>query len=222
MNFKKMILRALFMPLGLIKELIKISNQGARDILNKTKYPHAIIDGGCCFTEDSTIGNHSHLFSNCIINHSNIGNYTYIGRNSLIQNTTIGNYCSISHEFNCGLGNHPLDQFSTSPIFYRKNNPLHLSIVTKDTEFQEYKPISIGHDVWIGSRVTILDGINVGNGAVIASGAVVTKDIPPYAIVGGVPAKIIKYRLTENSNDNIQKNWWYNDPHTILSNIINK
>lgn len=107
MKTSKILFRIILMPLGLCKELLRISNQGVRDIINKKKYPHAIIDRGSCFTDDSTIGTNSHIFQNCIVNHSHIGNYTYIGRNSLIQNTTIGNYCSISHDLNCGLGNHP-------------------------------------------------------------------------------------------------------------------
>jgi maltose O-acetyltransferase len=64
--------------------------------------------------------------------------------------------------------------------------------------FQEEKPVYIGNDVWIGSRVTILPGVKIGNGVIIGAGAVVTKDVPDYAIVGGNPAKIIRYRLEEN------------------------
>ena len=64
---------------------------------------------------------------------------------------------------------------------------------------EEYKPIFIGDDVWIGTRVTIVDGVTIGNGAVIAAGAVVTKDVPEYAVVGGVPAMIIKYRMKDSN-----------------------
>ena len=216
MKGEKYILRAIFMPWGLIKELCQLANRGARDFINKRKFTHAIIDNGCCFTDDSQIGECSHLFANCIVNHTSIGNYTYIGRNSLIQNTKIGNYCSISHEVICGLGRHPLNLFSTSPVFYRKNNPLCLQIVDKNMDFEEYLPVNIGHDVWIGTRAIIMDGVNVGNGAVIAAGAVVTKDVPPYAIVGGVPAKIIKYRFERDLVDEQQKEWWNNDPKSVL------
>lgn len=219
MKLQKAIIRLIFIPLGLLKGIIHMSNKGARDIQNKRKFSHAIIDNDCCFTDDATVGTNSHIFSNCIINHSKIGNYTYIGRNSLIQNTTIGNYCSIAHELNCGLGNHPLNLFSTSPLFYRKQNPLHVEVIKENYPIQEYKPISIGHDVWIGARVTIIDGVNIGNGAVIATGAVVTKDIPPYAIAAGVPAKIIKYRNINNQNSNLSQEWWNNTPQAILSAI---
>ena len=219
MKITKKILRISLIPVGIIKELCLLANKGARDLINKRKYHHAIIDNGCCFTDDSVVGERAHLFANCIINHTSIGNYTYIGRNSLIQNTNIGNYCSISHEVICGLGRHPLDLFSTSPVFYRRNNPLYLQIVNKDIEFEEYLPINIGHDVWIGARAIIMDGVNIGNGAVIAAGAVVTKDVPPYAIVGGVPAKIIKYRSEHDFVDKQPKEWWNYDPKLVLLKI---
>lgn len=210
------------MPCGLIKELCRIANKGARDFINKKKFFRAIIDSGCCFTDDSQIGENSHLFANCIINHSSIGNYTYIGRDSLIQNAKIGNYCSISHEVICGLGRHPLDLFSTSPVFYRKNNPLCQQVIDKNMKFEEYLPVNIGHDVWIGARAIIMDGINVGNGAVIAAGAVVTKDVPDYAIVGGVPARIIKYRSERDCVVNQRTEWWNYDPKLVLLKIEEK
>ena len=114
-----------------------------------------------------------------------------------MQNTTIGNYCSIARNVSIGLGLHPLNLFSTSPIFYKRQNALLLDLISKDNEFKEYQPITIGNDVWIGANAIIMDGITIGNGAVIAAGAVVTKNVPAYAIMGGVPAKLIKYRFAE-------------------------
>ena len=212
---KKIILRLIFLPFGLIQKLMQLANSGARDIINNKRFPHAIIDNGCCFTEDTIIKQHSHIFENCTINHSYIGEYTYIGPNGKIQNTTIGNYCSIASNCLCGLGSHPLSLFSTSPIFYKTQNPFKIKIITRDLEFEENKPINIGHDVWIGARVTILDGVHIGNGAVIAAGAVVTKDVPDYAIVAGVPAKIIKYRNI--SQEESKSSWWNLSPEDAYS-----
>lgn len=194
---------------------MQLANSGARDIINNKRFPHAIIDNGCCFTEDTIIKQYSHIFENCTINHSYIGEYTYIGPNGKIQNTTIGNYCSIASNCLCGLGSHPLSLFSTSPIFYKTQNPFKIKIITRDLDFEENKPINIGHDVWIGARVTILDGVHIGNGAVIAAGAVVTKDVPDYAIVAGVPAKIIKYRNI--SQEESKSSWWNLSPEDAYS-----
>lgn len=197
---------------GILKEWIRIGNKGARDMEMQSRFSHAIIDTGCSATSDTRIGIDSHILSDCILNHSQIGSYTYICRHALIQNTTIGNYCSISHELICGLGKHPLDMFSTSPLFYRKRNTFNIQVVEANSDFVEYAPVHIGNDVWIGARVIIMDGVSVGDGAVIAAGAVVTKDVPPYAVVGGVPAKIIKYRHSVERQRILQDSKWWELP----------
>ena len=212
------LLRLFYLPFGFMKAIIKIANDQARDFELRRRYSQAIISDGCCMTADVVLGAKTTIMNGCIINHSSIGNYTYISRHSLIQNASIGNYCSISHEFICGLGAHPLDQFSTSPLFYRKKNCFNIEVVNENSDFVEYKDIHIGNDVWIGARVTILDGVSVGNGAVIATGAVVTKDVPPYAIVAGVPARIIKYRASEDEiKTYTSSRWWDLSPYKAMA-----
>lgn len=122
-----------------------------------------------------------------------LGDYSYVGGNSVIQNTIIGNFCSVASDARIGLGIHPINLKSTHPAFY---SPHRLWDIEPDLSLniQEYKTIVIGNDVWIGTRVTIIDGVSIGDGSIIAAGAVVVKDVPPMAIVGGVPAKLIKYR----------------------------
>lgn len=218
MKIQQILTRTLFGTIGLFKELVEIVNRRGRDTENRHRFPHVIIDDGVCMTSDNQIGQKSHILSNTILNHVNIGSYTYIGENSIFQNTSIGNYCSISREVFCGLGSHPLDLFSTSPLFYRRHNTFGLEIVNDDSSYVEYQPITIGNDVWIGARAIIMDGVTIGNGAVIAAGSIVTKDVPPYAIVAGVPAKTIRYRHNE---ENIKKltdsNWWNEDPYNVIN-----
>ncbi|WP_284041531.1 CatB-related O-acetyltransferase [Polaribacter sp. Z014] len=212
----KSLKRIWWMPIGLIKGLFKLANDNARDIENKKRFPKAIIYSGSSFSLDSTLGVNSCVLSRSTINHSNIGNYTYCSNNALIQNATIGNYCSIADDVIIGLGSHPLHFFSTAPIFYRKQNLLRIKLVDKDLDFEEYKPIKIGNDVWIGTRAIIMDGVTIGDGAVIAAGAIVTKDVPPYAVVVGIPAKIIKFRFNKIEIEKLLKsNWWQKNAEEV-------
>ena len=155
---------------------------------------------------------------NCIIgNDINIGDYTFIGSGTRIETNTesIGKYCSIAPDVKIGVGPHPINYFSTSPVFYAKYRG-----VVKEDMFDEYKLSGftiIEHDVWIGTNAVILAGVRIGTGAVVGSGAVVTKDVEPYAIVGGVPAKLIKYRFDRKTIDRLLESKWWEKDIEILS-----
>ena len=214
----KLIKRAIWMPLGLLKGLWMLANDKARDVSNKRNFSNAAIDSGSFISSDTVIGTNAHILSGCYVNNSTIGSYTYVNRNSFIQYTTIGNYCSIATDVIIGQGLHPLNRFSTSPIFYKAKNALNLQLVSEDLDFAEYKPVTIGSDVWVGTRVIIMGGITIGHGAVLASGAVITKDVPPYAIMGGVPAKVIKYRFNnEVQQQLLETKWWEKDARQVFS-----
>lgn len=159
--------------------------------------------------KNSKKGEHVKLYSKFTIINSIINNYSYISANSNIRNTEIGKFCSIGPNFMCGLAIHPIDGISTSPFFYstKKQCGVTISEVNKIKEFGEVK---IGNDVFIGANVTISTNLTIGNGVVIAAGSVVVKDIPDYAIVGGVPAKIIKYRYSEEIIEQLLKLEWWN------------
>lgn len=147
---------------------------------------------------------------------SSIGRYTYIGRNSTVCNTRVGNFCSIADKCIISPGKHPMHMVSTSPVFYNRSNVLKKCF--NEVSFEEYDPISIGNDVWIGTNALIMGGITVGNGAIIGAGAVVTRDVPPYSIVGGVPANIIKMRFDENTITDLEKiSWWEFDDKQLLN-----
>lgn len=161
----------------------------------------------------------THIYRFTHIVNSKIGKYTYIGIGNKIIHSDIGNFCSIASDVNIGLEEHTLQNISTSPIFTEVHNATGHSWI-KQSAFIPFKRTYIGNDVWIGSRALIKSGIKIGNGAVIAAGAVVTKDVPPYAIVGGVPAKIIKYRFSEDIINELQKSEWWNLPdETIIRHL---
>ena len=198
-----------FLPIGLMRKLIELAGEGARDIHNKKRFAGSIVDSGCRIDKESSLAANTHILENCEVSRSRINEYSYVGKNSIIQNAEIGKFCSIAREVFIGLGTHPIDEFSTSTLFYRRKNTFGIELMDRDLEFEEYRKTEIGNDVWIGARAMILDGVKIGHGAIIAAHAVVTKDVPPYAIVGGVPARIIKYRFGE---DRIRKllalSWW--------------
>lgn len=220
MNIKLIFTRIVYVPQGFIVGLVKMANKHARDFENRRRFAKSKIDAGCSFTKDSFIGHNTHILAGTKLNHSRIGNFSYCNFNVLIQNANIGNYCSIAQDVIIGLGNHPTHLFSTSPVFYKVKNTLNVKVIEKNLDFDEYKTITIGSDVWIGARTVILDGVTVGHGAVIAAGSVVTKDVPPYAIVGGVPAKIIKFRFSNEKIERLlESKWWLRNINEIKNNI---
>lgn len=148
-----------------------------------------------------------------------IGNYSYIGKGTIIHNTTIGKFCSISDFCVIGLPNHSLSTLSTSPLFTKVHNGTKSVWVDKDVPHEPVN-VRIGNDVWIGYRVIIPSNVTIGNGAVIAAGAVVTKDVPPYAIVGGVPAKIIKYRFNKEVIEKLLELRFWDKPDEEIKNNI--
>lgn len=125
-----------------------------------------------------------------------IGKYSYINRDSSAENCTIGNYCSISSGVFINPHEHNLRFRSTHPFADQ---------CTKEPQ----APVSIGHDVLISLNAVILRGVTVGNGAVIAAGAVVTKDVLPYEIVGGVPAKHIGWRFEKEEQNLLENSQWF-------------
>ncbi|MCB0478134.1 MAG: CatB-related O-acetyltransferase [Crocinitomicaceae bacterium] len=138
-----------------------------------------------------------------------IGNGTYIGCRSVIGNCeSIGNYCSISKDVKIGMSNHPLDLVSTSPRFYLKK----YGKVSEDLyNHDKIKPTIIQDDVLISSNVVILENLTIGRGAVIAAGAVVTENVEPYSIVGGVPARHIKFRFDKEKIERLMSLDYGND-----------
>lgn len=154
------------------------------------------------------------------VNKSVVGFGTVIGGGTNLSNSLIGRFCSIAGGIHIVTPTHPLDMVSTYPGFFNtcNNYPFGKSKTRKD-EFLHTSngfSVEIGNDVWIGEGVTFKGGVCIGDGAVIGMNATVTKDVPPYAIVGGVPARIIKYRMNEEQiKKMLEIKWWDWSPDLI-------
>jgi len=167
-----------------------------------------------------SFGNFVSIKDGASIGKSSFGDFTYIGFNTKVSRAKIGRFCYIGPDVKIGLGGkHPSNFVSTHPIFYSIQKQAQITFADKNY-FEEYADIIIENDVWVGANALITEGVRIENGAIIAAGAVVTKDVPPYAVVGGVPAKIIKYRFEE---DVIQKlledKWWEKDIYWLKENF---
>lgn len=146
---------------------------------------------------------------------SHIGYGSYIGNNSRIVSSRIGKYSCIAPNVRTTSGTHPTDYISMHPAFFSTRGQAGFTFVNEqkfDEKTDRAHHTVIGNDVWIGDSALLMEGITVGDGAVIAAGAVVTKDVPPYAIVGGVPAKIIRYRFNDEKIEFLKDfKWWNKD-----------
>lgn len=157
---------------------------------------------------NSTIDKTAVINSGSSVSASKVGKYSYCGYDCEISNAEIGNYCSIAGQVFIGGAEHPMDWVSTSPVFQNVKHSGSTKRFCKK-ELEPSKKTLIGNDVWIGYRAIIKQGVKIGDGAVIASGAVVTKDVVPYSVVGGCPAKHIRFRFSENIiNEMLAIKWW--------------
>jgi len=157
-------------------------------------------------------GNYNTLYEGAQLSSVSLGDFSYVGMNSRLANTEIGKFACVGPDAIMGLGKHPAREFvSMHPAFYSILKQAQITFVSEPC-FEEFAPIRIGNDVWIGARVIILDGISVGNGAIVGAGAVLTKDVPAYAVVGGVPARVLRYRFQPDEIDFLEKlKWWDRD-----------
>lgn len=184
-------------------------------IYNSQLNNNVVINNNCS-VHTSKLSNNIIIYPNSQVSNTVIGDFSYLASNGRLNLVKCGKFCSLGPDLIMGHGEHPTDFISTSPVFFSTMKQCGTSFSSKDY-FKECKTTTIGNDVWIGARVFIQDGIKIGNGAIIAAGAIVVKDVPDYAIVGGVPARIIRYRFSEDVIQQLLNiKWWEWEENKII------
>lgn len=153
-----------------------------------------------------------------------LGAFSY-ANSALSHEWSIGRYCSIGRGVTVMGPEHPVDRVSSSPFTYSLGLPS-LTAYFEDTNQAPYRPrrfagklatVSLGHDVWVGNEVLFARGVRVGDGAIVAARAVVTRDVPPFSIVGGIPARVIRMRFPDETLEKIAgSSWWQYGPDVIV------
>jgi chloramphenicol O-acetyltransferase type B len=162
---------------------------------------------GCSLFEVSLAGPNV-IYQNCRLVTATLGAYSYIAEGANASRVNVGRFCSIGPSFKTGFGNHPTNFVSTHPVFYSTRKQGGITFAEKSS-FDEDQTTYIGHDVWIGANTFVKDGVSIGHGAIVAAGSVVTRDVTPFAIVGGVPARCIRSRFSEDQVEKLlELKWW--------------
>ena len=176
-----------------------------KNLFNQRISPLAIV------SSNSYVDKSAYIYRGVKVKEAVIGAHTYIAAYTDVENAEIGKYCSIADHCRIGMSSHSLQYLSTSSIFTQTINALQEKWTEKDVFEQKSvdERVFLGNDVWVGTHALINGGIHIGDGACIAAGAVVVKDVPPYAIVGGVPAKLIRYRFSQEVIEKLEEiRWW--------------
>lgn len=165
----------------------------------------------------AVLGRYTEIGARTAFAESSLGDYSYVVNDADVIYTTIGKFCSIAAHTRINPGNHPMQRASQSHFSYRSS--AYFDDVEDDADFFAWRratPVTIGHDVWIGHGAIILPGRSIGTGAVVAGGAIVTKDVPDYTIVAGNPARIIRRRFPEEIALRLKALAWWDWEHARL------
>lgn len=189
------------------------------DVANSAMVYHGARVKESILDENSVVGNFSRvdysklkLYArvdrNNHLYYATLGCHSYTGMNGVLMHTTIGNFCSISWNVSIGGANHDYERVTQHSFLYNTQDKIRPDDC--DIAYDRFtEKTLVGNDVWIASGAVITRGVTIGDGAIIGSNAVVTKDVPPYAIVGGVPARVIKYRFSpEVITILLRLKWW--------------
>lgn len=175
----------------------------------RRRFPRSVIHVGATLSDDSGMDEASVLFAEAALLDSRLGAFSYVQARTVVTAADIGPFCSIAANVCIGLAAHPTHMVSTSPVFYDPAQPLPKFLVRERRLTSTLPRTSIGADVWVGQNALVRAGVRVGVGAVIGAGAVVTRDVAPYSIVGGSPARLIRRRFADDLCDRLlESRWW--------------
>lgn len=166
---------------------------------------------------DTVLGRYTEVEQRSRLREVELGDYSYVMEDCAIWCAKIGKFVNIAAAVRINATNHPTWRATLHHFTYRAGD--YFEGATDETEFFDWRrgnAVTIGHDVWIGHGATILPGVTVGNGAVIGAGAVVSKDVAPYTIVGGVPARLIRERFEPGVGERMDRLAWWDWPHDRL------
>jgi len=195
--------------LGLLRAILHVHRL-------RRRFPESCIHIGAYADSDSVLGAHAVLFEGARLVRSRISKYSYVQSMSRINHADIGPFCSIAGEVIIGLGAHPTNMVSSSPVFYDPSQPLPHFFVNKRLFSEPHPKTIVGADVWIGQRAMLKAGVSIGVGAVIGAGSVVTKDVPPYTIAAGNPCRPIRLRFSEEMcMQLLDSRWWELDEERL-------
>lgn len=190
----------------------------------KLKHKSVVFHSGSIINKNSKFEGHNSVGKNNYLINTTVGTGTYTGNNVNFSSVHIGRFCSIASNVKNLLGRHPVDTFvSTHPAFFSKQAAAGFTF-SDEQLFEELKYVSpdflveIGSDVWIGENVTIFDNVKIGHGAIIGANSLVTKNIEPYSINVGVPAKQVKYRFDDETIKLLLKFEWWNKEFEWIKN----
>lgn len=169
----------------------------------------------------STLGRFTEVASGARLSETELGDYSYVMEDCAIWCATIGKFANIASAVRINAPNHPTWRATLHHFTYRAAD--YFDGAENEAEFFEWRRarrVVIGHDVWIGHGATVLSGVTIGNGAVIGAGAVVSRDVAPYTIVGGVPARLIKPRFPAALGARMDRLAWWDWPHDALERAL--
>jgi phosphonate metabolism protein (transferase hexapeptide repeat family) len=176
---------------------------------------------GSASLRGATLGRFTEIKERVQFWESELGDYSYLERHCEVIYASIGKFCAIASDVRINALNHPIERISQHKFTYRPNEYFTGAKIDKAyRESRKRERVGIGHDVWIGHGAIILPGVRIGHGAVVAAGAVVTRDVEPYAIVAGVPAQFLRWRFAPEVSSRIIALAWWDWNHERLAEAI--